>query len=402
MSSRRDFLKASLRHSSLVALAPSVPGFLAATARAAAPGRDDRVLVVVQLDGGNDGINTVVPYKDEGYARHRKALRIPAGDLLKVDGAVGLHPRMAEAAKLLERGELAIVQGVGYPNPSRSHFRSMAVWHSARPDPEEHGGPGWLGRAADALPPRVDRAPAFFLGDGSPPAALVGRRTTPVTLERPEDFALSGPPDPRRALGAGPAADPGSGDLAAFVRRSALDAYATADRMAELAGADATAGRDLRGRLALVARLIKSGAGARVYYTQQGGYDTHAGQPDAHAVLLGELSSALGAFQADLKASGLADRVAVLCFSEFGRRVAENDSAGTDHGTAGPVFVVGAGVRGGLIGPAPSLVDLDDGDLKSSVDFRRVYASVLRDWLSLPPDGPLGGRFDPLPLFRPA
>src|SRR4051794_41120254 len=172
MSSRRDFLKASLRASSLVALAPAVPGFLAATARAATPGRDGRVLVVVQLDGGNDGINTVVPFRDEGYAGHRKVLRLPADKLLKVGDSIGLHPSLADAAKLLDRGELAIVQGVGYPNPSRSHFRSMAVWHSARPDPEEHAGPGWLGRVCDDLLARGDSSGAYSLGDGPPPAAL--------------------------------------------------------------------------------------------------------------------------------------------------------------------------------------------------------------------------------------
>jgi uncharacterized protein (DUF1501 family) len=401
MSSRRDFLKASLRASSLVALAPAVPGFLAATARAATPGRDGRVLVVIQLDGGNDGINTIVPFRDEGYAGHRKVLRLPADKLLKVGDSVGLHPSLADAAKLLDRGELAIVQGVGYPNPSRSHFRSMAVWHSARPDPEEHAGPGWLGRVCDDLLARGDSSGAYSLGDGPPPAALRGRRSVPATLERAEDFALDASADPRRALGDG---GDDAGDIAAFVRRSMLDAYAAADRIADLARADRSAGRYRGGalgeRLALVARLLKSGAGARVYYTQQAGYDTHAGQLNAHARLLSELSAALGSFQADLVASGLADRVAVLCFSEFGRRVAENGSAGTDHGTAGPVLLAGTRVRAGLVGEAPSLLDLDEGDLKMAVDFRRVYATALEDWLGLPSRDALGGEFEPLPLFN--
>ncbi len=399
MSSRRTFLKTALRGSSLIALAPTVPGFLAATARAAAPRRDDRILVVIQLDGGNDGINTVVPFQDEGYARYRKALRLPADRLLKVGESVGFHPGMSEAARLLERGELAIVQGVGYPNPSRSHFRSMAVWHSARPDPEEHAGPGWLGRVFDDRLASGDRSGAYFLGKGQPPAALRGRRSTPATLDRIEDLALPAKAD-RPVVEGGGAVN----DLTAFVRRSTLDAYATADRVAEMARADTSSDRypatGLARRLALIARLVKSGGDARVYYTQQGGYDTHAGQFDVHANLLSELFGALGAFQDDLAASGLADRVIALCFSEFGRRVAENGSGGTDHGTAGPVFLAGPGVRAGLVGPAPRLLDLQDGDLKMSIDFRRVYATILESWLGLPSHEALGEVFEPLPLFR--
>lgn len=400
MLSRRGFVRASLRDASLLALAPAVPGFLAATARAAPPLRDGRVLVVVQLDGGNDGINTIVPFRDEGYARHRKALRLDAARLLKVGDSVGLHPSLAGAAELLERGELAIVQGVGYPNPSRSHFRSMAVWHAARPDPEDHGGPGWLGRAFDARLASGDDSGTYFLGDGPPPAALVGRRSAPATLDRIEDLALKGASPAGRALDVSAPAD----DLLGFVRRTALDAYTAADRVAEMTRADRPTGLgpggELRRRLSLIARLLKSGARARVYYTAQGGYDTHADQLPAHARLLSDLSDALKGFQEDLESSGLADRVAVVCFSEFGRRVAENGSHGTDHGTAGPVFVVGKHVRGGLVGQAPSLLDLDEGDLKMAIDFRRIYAAALRDWLALPAADVLGGSFDPLPLFR--
>jgi uncharacterized protein (DUF1501 family) len=402
--SRRDFFKTSLRDASLLALAPTVPRFLAATARAAAPSSPEgaRVLVVVELEGGNDGINTIVPFKDEGYATYRSALRLPTETLLKVSDSVGLHPSLKEAASLLERGELAIVQGVGYPNPSRSHFQSMAVWHTARPDPEEHGGPGWLGRVLDARLAAGDDAGSCFVGGDPPSAALTGRRHVPSTLDRLDDLMLTGPARARRTLGAGET----STDLAAFVRRTTLDAYAAADRVAELTRGDRSAAsestRDLRGRLSLIARLLKSGSHARIYYTRQGSYDTHANQLQTHADLLSELSGALQEFQTELARSGLADRAAVLCFSEFGRTVAENGSSGTDHGTAGPVFLVGRHVQGGLIGPAPNLVDLAGADLKTTVDFRRVYSSILQDWLKLPSADALAGRFDPLPLFRSA
>ena len=197
---------------------------------------------------------------------------------------------------------------------------------------------------------------------------------------------------------------PEGDDVGAFVRRTALDAYTAADGVAEMIRAggreDGGSGTDLGGRLSLIARLMKSGARARVYYTQHYGYDTHYGQLRPHASLLFELSEALRRFQENLDASGLADRVLVLCFSEFGRRVHENGSGGTDHGTAGPVFLVGKHVRAGLVGETPSLLDLEDGDLKMAVDFRRIYAAVLQDWLALPAAGALGGRFDPLPVIR--
>ncbi|AGA31157.1 DUF1501 domain-containing protein [Singulisphaera acidiphila] len=400
--SRRDLFKTSLRDASLFALAPTVPGFLAATARANAPSspEEGRVLVIIELEGGNDGVNTIVPFQDEGYGKYRSALCLPTKALLKVSDSVGLHPSLKAASRLLERGELAIVQGVGYPNPSRSHFRSMEIWHTARPDPEEQGGPGWLGRVLDARLAAGDKAASYFVGGDPPAAALTGRRHIPSTLDRLDDLLLAGPSGARRTLGAGAT----SNDLAAFVRRTTLDAYAAADRVAALTRADRSAASEpagnLRGRLSLIARLLKSGSRARVYYTRQGSYDTHADQLQTHANLLFELSGALEEFQTDLAHSGLADRVAVLCFSEFGRTVAENGSSGTDHGTAGPVFLVGQHVQAGLIGPAPNLVDLARDDLKTTIDFRRIYASILQDWLKLPSADVLAGRFDPLPLFR--
>ena len=192
MITRRDFLARGLRDSTLIALAPTLPGFLARTAHAAGPEKDGRILVVVQLDGGNDGINTVVPFKDEGYAKYRKAIRLPEKRLIKVNGEVGLHPAMGDAGKLLESGRLAIVPGVGYPNPSRSHFRSMAIWQSARLDERDHTGLGWVGRGLDEGPPTRDGAPAAFLiGPDDPPPAIRGRRSVSAALDRLDDYALS-------------------------------------------------------------------------------------------------------------------------------------------------------------------------------------------------------------------
>jgi uncharacterized protein (DUF1501 family) len=411
MFSRREFVRTGLRASTLVALAPTVPSFLARAARAAEPARDARVLVVIQLDGGNDGINTVVPFADEGYARCRTALRLPAGRLHKITQEVGLHPAMADAARLLEGGRLAIVQGVGYPNPSRSHFKSMTIWHSARVDlprprgdaaaEEDRAVYGWIGRALDAGRRPVDGSAALFVGSGSLPVALRSRRSVASAITRPEDSVLT----LRGSVGATAVEEPGpTGDLAGFVRRSTLDAYATSERMAEVLRAEDQGARypatGLAGRRRIIARLIKGGGGTRVFFTSQGGYDTHAVQLVQHAALLGELSGALRAFLDDLAAARLAERVLVLCFSEFGRRVQENGSQGTDHGTAGPVFLAGPGVRAGLVGEAPKLLDLQDGDLRMAIDFRHVYAGVLEDWLGLPSKPALGGDFPRLPLFR--
>jgi len=412
MPTRREILKASLNSAALVALSPTVPAFLARTARAAAPERDSRVLVVIQLDGGNDAINTLVPFGDEGYARNRKELRLQEKRLIRVNDRVGLHPAMRELGALLERGHLALAPGVGYPNPNRSHFESMAIWQTARLDLEEHGGPGWIGRSLDArtgtstAASPAAGASALYVGEGTPPIALRGRRAAAASLERIEDLILAG--GSSRSLmetPLGAQAEVAEG-LSAYVRRSVLDAYSSAERVAELTRRRA-AGRDARypdtaltGRLRTVAQLLKAGLGARVFYTIQSGYDTHAGQSNTHYELLAELSGAVKAFLDDLASANLADRVTVLCFSEFGRRVAENSSAGTDHGTAGLVMLAGPGVRAGLHGNVPSLTELLDGDPKISTDFRRVYATVLEDWLGLPSKGPLGSEFEPMSLFR--
>jgi uncharacterized protein (DUF1501 family) len=398
MISRRDWL----RRSTLVSLAPTVPGFLARTGRASEPNAESRLLVLIQLDGGNDGINTVVPYKDDGYKKNRRELRLPSDGLVKLDekSGIGMNPAMKPMAKLFEDGRLAIVQGVGYPNPSRSHFESMAVWQSARISPQDRDGFGWLGRGLDAAPRPASGAPgAILLARSDLPLAIRGRRCVSTAMTQPDDFTLADGADPRGA------ACGSSDSLTSFVRRSALDAYAFADQLAATVKGQRSGvtypKTALAEHLSLVAQLIRAGLGTRVYYATQSGYDTHSVQPTRHAELLSELAGAVRAFHDDLAAARLDDRVAVLCFSEFGRRVEENGSRGTDHGTAGPVFLLGSQVRGGLVGTSPSLVDLDaDGDLKMTVDFRRVYASVLESWLGIPAKPVLGEAYAPLPILR--
>lgn len=397
MLSRRDFLK----RSTLIALAPSVPGFIARTARAAEARPEARVLLVIHLDGGNDGINTVVPFADDGYARHRRVLRLPKERLLKVNDQVGLHPSLTGVARLLERGQLVIVQGVGYPNPSRSHFRSLAIWQSARLAAEDHNSFGWLGRALDDGARPAAGPASLLVGSGALPLSLRGRRSVAAAVEGLDDYALPAKLDVSNQS----ATAAGESDLAAFVERTTLEAYVTARQLQEIAQAgdgNRYPGSLLAQHLRLVSELLKRGVSTRIFYTRHSGYDTHATQLQTHATLLGELGGALAAFFDDLTAAGLAQRVAVLAFSEFGRTVKENGSAGTDHGTAGPVFLAGPGVQPGPAGTTPSLANLDarHGDLQIGLDFRRVYATVLEKWLALPARGAVGGDFAPLPLFR--
>jgi uncharacterized protein (DUF1501 family) len=396
MLSRRDFLTSS----SLIALAPSVPSFLARTAHAVEPDKDNRVLVVIQLDGGNDGINTVAPYADEGYARFRNKLRIPVDRLIKLDDTVGLHPALRGAADLLERRQLAIVQGVGYPNPNRSHEVSMAIWHTASFDRDEHKSYGWIGRALDKVPRPAAGAPSSLLvGDESLPAALRGRRSASAAMASLGELVVSAATPKVSPL----EPESESTDLNVFLRRATLDAYATGERLRAITQRTESDGSypatKLARRLQLISQLIKAGFGTRVYYAVQSGYDTHYLQLPTHQELLRDLGGALRAFLDDVTAARLDDRVLVLCFSEFGRRVAENASQGTDHGTAGPAILAGSAVKAGLHGATPSLSDLADGDLKSSVDFRQVYATVLERWLDVQSSAALGASFELLPVM---
>jgi uncharacterized protein (DUF1501 family) len=395
MSTRRQFLE----RSALLSFAPAVPGFLARTARAASLTRDERVLVLLQLDGGNDGINTVVPFGDPEYPKLRKELRLAVDRLHKLSDHVGLHPSMKAAADLVHDGRLAIVQGVGYPNPDRSHFRSMAIWQTARFDEAGLKGHGWLGRALDQSSALAHGPGAVFIGERELPRALMGRRVETASYADASDLVLALPE--AASAGLAPAGD----DIASFVNRTVAGAYTTAAELAAAAGRNKDSGArypgsELARHLELVARSIKAGSASRVYYVIQGGYDTHSLQLPAQAQLLGDLSRAVKAFLDDLAAAKLAERVLLLAFSEFGRRPAENGSLGTDHGTAGPVFVAGARVKPGLIGETPRLGELVDRDLKWSIDFRAVYATILEQWLELPSQTVLGQKFEPLAVLK--
>jgi uncharacterized protein (DUF1501 family) len=394
MSSRRQFL----HQSALVSLAPLVPTFLSRSVTAADAKQDDRILVVIQLDGGNDGLNTVIPYADENYARFRRELRIKTDDILKLDDAVGLHPAMKAAAELFHDNRLTIVQGVGYPNPNRSHFESMAIWHHARLTTDEHDGNGWLGRAAEAMQPRnTSTADSIYIGADAVPVALRGRRANALSLQNESDLQLNS------TVGwAVPTTD--SSDITDFVHRTLAQSFDAARQFRESNQLQTSSTSDypdskLAHKLQLVSKLLKLGGQTRVYYVSQSGYDTHAAQLYQHSQLLREFAGALKAFMNDLKAANLDERVVVLAFSEFGRRDEENGSAGTDHGAAGPIFLASPAIRHGLIGNHPSLTALDEGDLKMAIDFRQVYAAILDQWLRIDPVPILGEQLPPIELI---
>jgi uncharacterized protein (DUF1501 family) len=414
---RRDFLRVGLGSSTLLACGLSVPAFLARTANALAAdkanGTGHRVLVVVQLDGGNDGLNTVVPFGDELYREHRPRLQVPANQVHKIDDHIGLHPALTGPSQLLQDGRFAVVQSVGYPNPNRSHFESMRIWQAGRLDPTADT-PGWLARALDhGLGRPGGDAPALHVSSSLLPQALYGSQRQVPSLSSLEQFRRRvGIPEDAGAAGQRAALDEvaglergGNASLLQFVQRTAVISYTSSARLENVLGGKTTAAgypdnNGLAQRLRLVAQLIKAGLGTSIYYTQLGGFDTHANQSGTHFGLLRELGDALKAFVDDLAKSGDAGRVLVLVFSEFGRRLTENASGGTDHGTAAPVLLAGGGVRPGLHGPYPNLADLADGDPKFAIDFRQVYATVLDQWLGCPAEPVLGEKFAHLSLLR--
>lgn len=381
-TNRRRFLG----QSSAVVLGamPSLVGRAVSAADRTQPDHEKKILVVIQMSGGNDGINTIVPYADEGYAKYRTKLRLQADRLLKIDDSVAFHPSMRSAADLLEQGKLGIVQGVGYPNPSRSHDTSMAIWHSAQTGDEDTlRSHGWLGKAMDTM--RGDASgnggkdpDMILVGDEGQPLAIQSRRSTAVTLSSLTDLRLRNPDGIAESMKQTEASD---SSLTRFVERTMQNATATASVLEYsiergIVGNSKYPSTRLGQRMQTISMMVKSGFQTPIYYAIQDGYDTHAAQLPVHSRLLREFSDAVKALLDDLEASGLSDQVCVLGFSEFGRRVSENSSEGTDHGTAGPVFLAGNQVRSGLIGPTPNLTDLVDGDLRMSIDFRRVYEEV--------------------------
>ena len=403
---RRDFL----RSLALVTGSSTVPLFLRQTANAAdvapLPGfANERVLVMIQLSGGNDGLNTLVPHGDEHYYRARPNLAVSRGEVLKLTDTAGFHPQMGKLHHVFEHDILAVVQGVGYPNPNRSHFRSMEIWQTSEADRVLTT--GWLGRYVDCECRGSDNpAPVVNFGDKQP-LTLTAERPRVVTLENPALLKWQ----PTGATGAEQRAfarinQPlvGRSDTLGFLARTASGAQSFYGRLQEAVRhyQSAVVYPEFRfsQNLKLVAQMIAAEFPTRIYYVELPGFDTHATQANRHAALLQELSEGLGSFLHDLHKQGHLGRTLVMTFSEFGRRVAENRSGGTDHGAGSMLFLAGGGVRGGFYGTTPDLNDLQSGDLKHHVDFRSVYATVLEQWLGARAEPILGARYPTMPLFK--
>jgi uncharacterized protein (DUF1501 family) len=437
LQTRRQFLRTGVLGG---AVGWSIPAFLsntfsalhAAAAEAAtqtATGKDSTILVVLQMAGGNDGLNTVVPYSSDYYYQARRRIGLPASSLHKINDDLGLHRSLSGFKELYDAGCLSIVQGVGYPNPNRSHFRATEIWQTAS-DAQTVESYGWMGRYFDNCCRGADPAVGVSIGNQMP-QAFSARTPTGISLQNPQSLRfnpggrgrdgemnadeksfreLNQPaPDEVENSGAtigalsGPTAHRGS--TLDFLERTALDAELSSDKILAITRrvenkAEYPAS-PLGRALKLVGQLIAGGMPTRIYYVSQGGYDTHTNQTGQHDRLLQDLGDSVKSFAGDLKAQGNFPRVLLMTFSEFGRRVAENASGGTDHGAAAPLFVLGGKVKAGLHGRYPSLApaDLLNGDLRYNIDFRSVYAGLLEAWLQTKSEPILRGKFAPLKLL---
>lgn len=418
---RREFLSTGLKGAGMLAASAFVPAFVTRTAAAAGAGRDASILVVLQLAGGNDGLNTVVPYGNDHYLKLRPTLRLRADETLKLDASLGLHPAMEKFKSEYDAGRMAIVQNVGYPNPNRSHFRSTEIWHTASDDTSPRQIEGWLGRYFDAQcrgydPRGLPGEIGMSLGKVMP-QAFRNRSNVGLAVSDPATFQwnpsgetatlagvqekifarLNKPGSGSRMEGAAGGITGNEPETIDFLRHTAMNAVVAGDSIRAILKQEKNRGKypdsELASQLQMVARLIAGDFPTRVYYVSQGGYDTHAEQLGNHARLLGDFSESVGAFLDDLRKQKISDRVTIMAFSEFGRRVAENGSKGTDHGAAAPMFLFGDAVKGGLHGTPPDLADLVDGDVKHKIDFRAVYASLLDGWLDTPSEPILGRKF---------
>src|SRR6202045_437028 len=402
---RRDILKAGLSGLSMTAGTALRVGVFgrAAAALAAEAESNGKILVVLELSGGNDGLNTLVPYGDDAYYKFRPKIGIAKKDLRIIDGHFGFSGGMAGFEYLYKDGKLAIVHGCGYENPSFSHFTSMAYWHTAAPNSGEEY--GWVGRLADTMAPAAP--PNLLVNIGARQSLAVrSQKHVPVVFDDPNKFSQERFYDEREVL----ESVPDSAKVDNPARRFLLDTARSAKDASVLvreawAKYHSPVDYGITGLdLPKVAALIEAGMPTRLYYTsyRNNAFDTHVFQNDVHKRLLTYASDAVSAFLTDLERIKRADDVVVMIFSEFGRRVPENVNLGTDHGAANLMFVVGNKVKGGHYGKIPSLTELDAGDnLLYTTDFRRVYATMIAGWLGLRDTRPLlNGEFEPFDLFQ--
>ncbi len=364
----------------------------------------NRILVVIELSGGNDGLNTVVPYRDDAYYRVRPSLAISKNKAIAITAEAGFHPSLVGFERLYKDGRMAVVEGCGYPNPILSHFASMGFWHTGVRD----GGDtlGWVGRFADAHTPA--EIPNTIINIGSSQSLAVRSEVhSPLVFDNPAQLRREGTEAEKTVLQDFGRERESASPALQFLRSTAANAVGSGALVRDACASYSTPvdygiGGGLASDLRKVAALIAANLPTRVYYVAYRGnsFDTHVHQADLHSRLLMYTADAVHGFAQDLKRLGRSDDVAVLMFTEFGRRVEENGSQGTDHGTAGPMFIIGKGVQGGFYGGNPSLTDLDHGNLKMTTDFRRVYATMIDEWMGCRDTASiLKGEFAPLEIY---
>lgn len=402
--SRAGFLKTAVGAIAAGAVGPNLMINSALAERlAASPAPGGPILVIIQLQGGNDGLNTVVPYGSGLYYSDRPSIAVPQKNVLPIDGGVGLHPNLAALKTLYDKGQVAIVQGVGYPNPDRSHFRSTTIWETGELTGTSQT--GWIGRYLDTA----------FGGDTNPFTAVALGPTVPQTLQARNvavtsiesvntyRFQISSTAAPAimKAYETmyGGTTSKSAPKYMGLVRHAGANAEAGVHDLQTVASKYTPSVQypqnPLARELQLVAQIISADLGARVFHVTLGGFDDHAAEVLQHSNLMKDLSESLSAFYADLEAQNKADSVLTMTFSEFGRRVKENAGRGTDHGTAAPLFVIGTKIKGGLYGQDPVLGSLDDnGDLIYGADFRSVYGTILDRWMGGSSRAVLGGSFE--------
>ncbi|MXY23339.1 MAG: DUF1501 domain-containing protein [Acidobacteria bacterium] len=364
----------------------------------------ERILVVVELSGGNDGLNTVVPYGDDAYYRARPTIGIPKSEVIKIDDHFGLHPSMVGFERLYKDGQMAVVHGCGYDNPSLSHFSSMGFWHTGVPNGGESL--GWLGRLADGAYDHDAQGNRIVNIGTRQSLAVRAQHHSPLVFNDPRTFRREGADSEKTAIGRLASTGAVENPALEFLAGTAKNAAESSEFVRQASAAYRTTVDygigGLSGPLRQVAALINAEMPTRLYYVvyQGNSFDTHVHQMDPHARLLAYTADAIRGFMTDLDRIGRGDDVAMMVFTEFGRRVEENGSLGTDHGTATPMFVIGNHVKGGLYGQPPSLTELDDGNLFKTTDFRRVYATMIEEWLRFDQSPQvLKGSFDPMGVF---
>ena len=370
----------------------------------------DPILVVVQLTGGSDYMNMVVPYADSLYYDNRPTVGIPSEDVLPINDRFGFNPNLGTFKNLYDQGQVAVVNGVGYPNPNRSHFRAMDIWHTC--EPEKIATEGWSGRVIRDIDPHSENVlTGVNFGRGLPRAmALTGVPVASVAVLEGYGVLTGIPGQDQRARAldvfermSSPAI--GTGATMDYLGRTGLDALKGADILKTAADSYSStveyAATPIAQSLRGMAQVILKGLGTRVLYTSQGGYDTHANQVPVQTPLLSDLSAGIGDFFTDLREHDAADNVMMLVFTEFGRRVKDNGS-GSDHGSGGASYLIGQPVNGGMLGAYPSLKEEDqlDGDLHFNVDFRSVYSTIVDKWMGLDAKSAIGGNYELLDFVR--